>query len=225
MIQHGRDRCSRKYSSFFPSEKAGLVLLALLTALAGCTPSDPYARNRNGRDPRAVPLAKREAGSPCPSTDAIVADFKSLRRPIIERYKTYRPTTRECIHGQLDYTHIILNDEACAFVRRYTWDEMVVALAPLLKDAYWSGDVVAILATASNPFQAGRFLSAEKYRSPEDQGTWPKYRKNNLRKWGVSMWHPETGGPKWGILDGELYDYSKYELEHPLPKRPGAPRD
>ena len=197
------------------------MLLALLTTLSSCTsePADLYSKNRNGYDPRAVPLAKRKAGTTQPSAEAIVADFKSLRRPIIERYKTYRPTTRECMHGQLDYTHIILTDETCAFVRRYTWDEMVLALAPLLKDAYWSGDVVATLATASNPFAAGEILSAGGYRSPDDQGSWAKYREKNLRDWSVGR------GQRWGILHGELYDFSKYNLEHPLPARPGAPRD
>lgn len=198
-----------------------VVLLTLLVVLSSCAskPVDPYARNRNGEELRAVPMVKRGVGTLQPSSDAIVANFKSLRRPIIQGYKTYRPTTRECMHGQLDYTHIILTDEACAFIRRYTWEEMVVALAPLLKDAYWSGDVVATLATASNPFRAGQILSVGGYRSPEEQGSWSKYREKNLRDWSVGR------GQRWGILHGELYDFSKYDIEHPLPKRPGASRD
>ena len=201
-----------------------ILVLAMLTWVGACTPSDPYARNPLGADPRAIPMAKRKAGTTQPSSESIVADFKALHRPIIQRYKTYTPTTRECILGELDYTHIILTDEACAFVRRYTWEEMVIALAPLLQDHYWSGDVVATLSAASNPFKAGRILSAEKYLSPDDQGSWAKYQEDNLRDWSVGRGHgPE--GSHWGILRGKLYDFSKYEIEHPLPTRPGAPRD
>ncbi|HVT87416.1 MAG TPA: hypothetical protein VHD56_01075 [Tepidisphaeraceae bacterium] len=185
-----------------------LTILCLI-ALSGCSgiPKDLYAVNPNGHDPRARPLDIRI--SPPPDSSKIVSEFEHLRRPIIDRYIEYKPTLQEVLRGgNPPYTHIVLTDEACDFINRYTFDELIIALQPLLKTEYWSGDVVAIISTASwGPWEGGRALRDQHYRSPEDQGTWPLKSEDFVRHW----WKGRSS--EWSIVRGELSRNSPEEIE------------
>jgi len=131
-------------------------------ACVGCAgQQNPYASNPNGRDPRPRPLDRRIG--PPPMLSAVPEDFRRLPRPIVERYVKYEPTTRQASRGgNPPYTHIVLSDKACEFINRHTFDELLLALQPLARDRHWSGDVVAVIETASwAPWEGGRTLSRQ----------------------------------------------------------------
>ncbi len=152
-----------------------VMTLGLLTACASTTqPSDPYAKNPERFDPRARVLMKREG--PAPSSEQVVAEFKALKRPIIERYVKYSGQTKAEARRSVNlaYTHIVLTDEACGFINRHTFDELALALGPMVSDSHWNGDVIAVICVAANYHMVlGRELADSAYRSPDDPGTWP----------------------------------------------------
>ena len=143
--------------------------------------SDPYARNLNQRDPRVHPLLVKRNGTVANPAE-VAAEFKALKRPIIERFVRYTGQTLiEAYRGENpEYVHIVLADEACAFVNRHTFDELAIGLSPVLPDPYWNGDVLAVICVAANRhFELGRKLADSGYHSPDDPGKW----SGRLRKY------------------------------------------
>lgn len=126
------------------------------------------------------PLAKRDG--PAADASEVAAEFKALKRPIVERYVRYSGQTiaEARIGKNPDYTHIVLTDEACEFINRHTFDELAIGLSSALPDPYWNGDVLAVICVAANHhFEMGRTLAAHAYRSPDNPGKWP----GRLRKY------------------------------------------
>ena len=91
----------------------------------------------------------------------------------------------------------------------HTFDELVVALYSCTQDAYWSGDAWALLSTAAwSPASMGHTFAAVRYRSPEDQGDWP-------RDWEFYAKHGSIGSIRgqWYIVEGELRQKTPEMLE------------
>lgn len=185
-----------------------ITLLAIIWIVCGCAAAhDPYTININGRDPRAcaLPPGKEALSNPV----ATAEEFKLLPRPVIVRYVAYKTTPAEGSREVVAYTHIVLADEACDFINRHTFDEMAVALCPMLKDPFFSGDVVAVLGTAARePGEAGDMLSRCNYRSPQEPGSWPYNFRKSIATWGAST--PEAN---LKILHGEILHKTPKELE------------
>lgn len=161
--------------------KLTYVFLTMAALVCGCASSrghavaDPYARNPAERDPRAHPLIERDGPAANPAD--VAADFRALKRPIIVRYVRYSGQTMADARRDENpnYTHIVLTDEACAFINRHTFDELALGLGPLFRDPYWNGDAVAIICVATEQLmRVGRWLARDNYHSPDDPGTWPQ---------------------------------------------------
>ena len=114
----------------------------------------------------------------------------------------------QALEGYVPYTHIVLTDAACAFIQGHTFDEMAIALFPLLHDAYWSGDVMAILTIAGGQAgNSGDDLSKSNYHSPDEQGTWPQIATKTVNNWGI------TGEEaKWIIDRNQLIQKTSEQL-------------
>lgn len=187
-----------------------VIVLAIVALCLGCAtqPSDPYAKNPNEVDPRVRVLDRRKGA--VPDSQTILAQFKALKRPTIERYITYTATTREAMRGTArSYTHIVFTDEACAFMNNHTFDELVVALYPCTQDPYWSADTMALLSTAAwSPMTMGQILSRARYHSPDDQGDWPLYWKECAEHYSIGSMRG-----RWYIVGGKLKEATPAMLE------------
>ena len=200
------------------------IILALGLLASGCVSlggnpttrnsgDDPYAKNPAEWDPRAHPLTKRDG----PATDpaAVVAEFKALKRPIIERYVKYSgQTLAEARLGENpEYTHIVLTDEACTFINHHTFDELAMGLGPVLSDPYWNGDVVAVIGVATTNLRyIGGWLCRVNYHSPDDSGQWP----HRIQKYpGDTSWLVTYYGAtvKLNLYDGTLTPMTLEEIK------------
>jgi hypothetical protein len=190
----------------------------MLVLLVGCASSnsaspDPYAKNPARRDPRASPLTKRNG--PADDPVKVATEFKALKRPIIDRYIRYSgQTLAEARQGENpNYTHIVLTDEACAFVNRHTFDELAIGLGPCIRDPYWNGDAVAVLAVATTSvMRLGKWLARNNYHSPDDPGGWP----GRIKKYpGDIPWFVTYYGAtvKLNLYDGTVTDLTAEEIQ------------
>lgn len=179
-----------------------LILAAFMTGCISHTPGVTIIPT--GRDRDGCPLASRKG--PPPTAAMTAREFYSLQRPIIIIYRPLEPQLDE---GMPSYQWFALTKEAYQFINSHTFDELAVALGPLLHDSRWSGDMVAILTVAaSSPWESGTELAASGYRSPDNPGKWPQQAKAFTARWSVTCI-----GATWAIRNGSLVCKTPAELE------------